>query len=394
MNKNGYFQSDKDGNVTKAPPKKQPPPFSGVTSWNDLTGRPFGESVIYYDAFTWTFNSDDADKYTVCEQLGLVRVSDATPTAEELKDATEYRTLFSGNSDPDAYPIGNIIDAGACIVNENQSVAVAYADNAEIEGAVFPKKGLYLKVQLYWFTSGIKTPNYRFESKFTKYIDIRYIRDMYGVAGEYSELIPETSVTTEYSNGVNVAYTVPFATMPSTVVKVVFNGAEYECIAKQTATPTGEIASYVGNGALLGKIGFFGEGHGEPFVYVAGEQDGQQMTMFAAAEAGTYTIAMYGDIERIVPVPAKYLPNLVITGDSVSGIFTANMSFEDASRALKSVGSCYLVYDVNTYVAICPLLEARVYPELINFTFKMDEGEIKVYFEASGVIEEQANGPS
>lgn len=46
MNKNGYFQSDKDGNVTKAPPKKQPPPFSGgVTSWNDLQDRPFGESV-------------------------------------------------------------------------------------------------------------------------------------------------------------------------------------------------------------------------------------------------------------------------------------------------------------------------------------------------------------
>ena len=73
-------------------------------------------------------------------------------------------------------------DLGIIAVNTNleagdpPTVVVAYADNVEFEGAVFPKKGLYVCVQLYWFTSSITIPGYRFEvGKTVKQLDPKFI---------------------------------------------------------------------------------------------------------------------------------------------------------------------------------------------------------------------------
>lgn len=280
MNKNGYFQSDKDGNVTKAPPKKQPPPFDGgVTSWNDLPDRPFGESV----------------ETVVLPEMTQVSAQVAGSGGIYFKGALRRQPVvgayYSFVLDGTKYPQMQLSEDYTLVI-EQDKLEIAFVDTDVI---VFTHDwDVEHTIEIYEVS--------------TSTIPIEYIKDMYGITYEQGELLAETSVTTADNGGVGMSYDVPFVTLPSTGAKVTFNGVEYECVLRYFEAE-GEVALGVGNGALLSALGTEAPDTGEPFAYVAMEMDGQQMAALITAEAGTYTIAMYGDIEKIVSVPAKYLPS-------------------------------------------------------------------------------------
>lgn len=71
----------------------------GVTSWNDLEDKPFGEIPVSGsggDTVTWdgTIGPEDLTYNTSEMSVGLHKVSDSTPTIEELQ-ASEVSCIIN-----------------------------------------------------------------------------------------------------------------------------------------------------------------------------------------------------------------------------------------------------------------------------------------------------------
>lgn len=143
MNKNGYFQSDKDGNVTKAPPKKQPPPFdSGVTSWNDLTDKPFGESVENVSVIEWDGTPTDVSFSSTVGSTTVTcyKVSDLTPDSTYLVGGRLVTPSLGADIEITAESISIVQSVG---MFSGGGAVIAYEDGAGAGGLVFPEKGIY-----------------------------------------------------------------------------------------------------------------------------------------------------------------------------------------------------------------------------------------------------------
>lgn len=70
----------------------------GVTSWNDLTDKPFGETVVPGDTLTWDGNTDGLVAVWVDEGVGLCKVSDAVVTKDDC--ANDLSVTITGMTIP------------------------------------------------------------------------------------------------------------------------------------------------------------------------------------------------------------------------------------------------------------------------------------------------------
>lgn len=110
-------------------------PTGGVTSWNDLEDRPFGE--VQGDTLNWdgTFSEDDL------VEGEFVRISDVVPTASDFSDGIvlsfgEGEVPISGEE-----AISYFQEDGLCNL-EYLLIIVPY-DGYDMEGIIFPKSGIY-----------------------------------------------------------------------------------------------------------------------------------------------------------------------------------------------------------------------------------------------------------
>lgn len=106
-----------------------------ITSWNDLTDKPFYESG---GTITWGGRGSDSS----LSGSGYYHVSDMTPKKDELIGAKyEWNSLLDGAI---SYTISNITENSAGNAYDSYYIAVALEDNVSLaNGTVLDKAGIY-----------------------------------------------------------------------------------------------------------------------------------------------------------------------------------------------------------------------------------------------------------
>lgn len=158
----------------------------GVSSWNDLTDKPFGETTVMGDTLTWDGNTDGLSNV-----LGLFyKVSDAIPTLADLQQGG--RIIFSGRVMP--FTASNVMDLGAygmgsncyiIMIGELYAVGVALqaGATATMEGmsVTFEEAGVYLlkNVQYDQYVSKLTIYNYtEFEGTVVNPLESKYLPEL------------------------------------------------------------------------------------------------------------------------------------------------------------------------------------------------------------------------
>lgn len=173
----------------------------GVTSWNDLTDKPFGEEIGVSD--TINYDGSDTEVRVGDDTMGLYfnLVSSDTPSAEQLIGGES--TIVDGLSGGEEFTItikdvniGMASDGKSLMVSGSQAAgetdlpffAVAYEDGVVFEAfnIAFPKKGIYLLAVMEYgtYTSKVYVPNYEFTTTVIKTIDEKYLpTSIFGTSG-------------------------------------------------------------------------------------------------------------------------------------------------------------------------------------------------------------------
>lgn len=114
-----------------------PESFSG--SWNDLTDKPFGE-VAGGNVIKWDGNTEGMTEvsFPVAEGMTYYKVSDLTPSAEEILEKNEVSLITRGNPQDIEVVDGGIISEGVIIVNDYNVF--------RYEETSFPANGLYFAI--------------------------------------------------------------------------------------------------------------------------------------------------------------------------------------------------------------------------------------------------------
>lgn len=124
--------------------KELPAGGGGVSSWNDLTDRPFGETTVTGDTLTWDGNTEGLECVDLTEMIGNVyyRVSDATPTLADFENGFTLTFFEGGILTETNIPIS---DTGmGVLVSDGWHIMIAMTDNINADGFVIDKKGVYL----------------------------------------------------------------------------------------------------------------------------------------------------------------------------------------------------------------------------------------------------------
>ena len=122
-----------DGGVAKRMPADM---VKGVTSWNDLPDRPFGEKSVVLE-----WDGDTTDKVVVTVPVGgLYKVYDTVVSLEGLT-VNEVITSDGKSVSASVSTLGN--GSFGVVSTEMTFIIVAAEDNFETMGQVFPEKGIY-----------------------------------------------------------------------------------------------------------------------------------------------------------------------------------------------------------------------------------------------------------
>ncbi len=115
----------------------------GVSSWNDLTDKPFGEVVETTNSITWDGNPEGKEIVSV-DGGAYVKVSDATITTAAMIGGS-YTTAFVSNESLveaiDESVIHTVAD-GFSIVGQRSDIAVVDKDEVNLDGIIFTR-GIY-----------------------------------------------------------------------------------------------------------------------------------------------------------------------------------------------------------------------------------------------------------
>ena len=174
----------------------------GVSSWNDLTDKPFYETTVMSDTLPWDGNTEGLD--SVMGMLYLV--SGAVPTLEDLQNGG---TLTGTNPDESMsieFTADMIMDAETAGMGTNiimiqgdaLPIFIATQDGATlIEGDIsipFEKAGIYFPNMEGSYISSFTINNYQFEDVEITPIDIKYLPKQLQI-GETTETIMGDTLT-------------------------------------------------------------------------------------------------------------------------------------------------------------------------------------------------------
>lgn len=166
------IEPDETGNVQIEFPEE-----SGVSSWNDLTDKPFYEetvtNVIPGLNIAWDGNMDDLPNFRVGRNL-VYRVSDITPTLEQLQTATAaLSNVSNGQPNGQTFKLSefSVLDNTDQVVSINGAVSVAVVYD---ESYGYPT-GLYLQNNYSLFISSLTSPDIENTSTELKTLDKKFL---------------------------------------------------------------------------------------------------------------------------------------------------------------------------------------------------------------------------
>lgn len=282
----------------------------GVSSWNDLTDKPFGDEVteIYGDTVTWDGNVDGHDAvgndiFTYC------RVSDAVPTMEDF--AKGGQIVFK-NPDGAEEVLGfdDLNDYGLGWIQSGYFVVIQQ-DNITTLGYTWKKTGVYFmkaddggiahtaSLTINGYT-GFKTVN-----KTVKTIDPKYLPEGGFGYSKMVEIVPETKYTLEDQGGgmMGAMIAEEFPMVAGETYDVVWNGVSYKCEALECDGPNGQTMVAIGDVAAMG-LPY--SSSGDPFVIATTR--GHNTSMIVALD-GSASVVVTIRYEEIRKLDTKYLPD-------------------------------------------------------------------------------------
>jgi len=132
------------------------------------------------------------------------------------------------------------------------------------------------------------------------------------------DVLPETTVEVDPDTGEGFSFTA-FELVEGNTYTVVWNGAEYSCVAQDFITPIDEEGNTAKLGLALGNVDLLtgGEGTGEPFAIVSilpefyGTTNGIPTMVFALDGSTTITVSIKEEGETVHKLDEKYLPDTV-----------------------------------------------------------------------------------
>lgn len=149
--------------------------LAAAKAYTDRQRLAYDESVSLGDTLTW--DGTPTDVYVDDGNYGVyAKVSDNTPTKEDLLDGR--LTILQNNTESDTY-LGNdtLLQDVADVLVVADYAFVVYADNALLDGIVFPKKGIYFAHGEAGYVKSLQTLAYTFTKGELKKLDKKYLPD-------------------------------------------------------------------------------------------------------------------------------------------------------------------------------------------------------------------------
>lgn len=289
----------------------------GVSSWNDLTDRPFYEATV-----DLIFNGDTTGKemHTLMPGIHYIKVSEDAidPNTITMKEFLFYTSVNGELSVKQLdLTILNYSEGVYIILHSDLPnipvVASVTADEAVIEGMRIGR-GVYF---LYANNNGATTYVNKVSYTYIKQLEEKYIElPFYDKSFYYPQMEEMVCNFGQDDSGIyawnnmipngdgSYALATNFNFMEGRTYRITFDGIEYMCKAfsAMLGTQSGE---GVGNMALLG-----GEDTGEPFLM--GTDGTSHLVCFTPSSEASHTLYVELLVENIKPLPEKYLPKEAI----------------------------------------------------------------------------------
>lgn len=341
----------------------------GVTSWNDLTDKPFYEEIIeIFPETTVTLDTPDGTCYYT--QLDTVIDLKVSETYIVNWNGVEYeRVCIVAN---------NYIYLG----NDNQV-------GGENTGEPFFIYKLNGATTIQSLEDLLQEVALSITQKNIHYLDPKYIKDMYYTeTGGIVEILPETTVASDEDMAAIPAITL----VEGETYTVTWNGVEYKTICQLTATD-GQLVYFMGDFYTYSDGAYGTEATGEPFLITAFTPEGAALAginVMVASLTGespvTFSITGSGG-ETIHPIPAKYIPDpetidITINEDGETGTAPISFAIAYAMSSAKLQSSIRLIHSgVFTYeYAVTRVLKHDVLSKTIVFYIsKYDDSGLSNY---------------
>jgi hypothetical protein len=150
----------------------------GVSSWHDLTDKPFGETTVMGDTLTWDGNTDGL---TPIGDI-MYHISDVIPTVEDLQNGGILTVNIGGELMSVPFTVDIIIPMGencvSVMLEGMPFVVIAMSDSIDLgNGMILPKSGVYfLHMEGEMTVASLTLNGYaKFEATEIKTIDKKYL---------------------------------------------------------------------------------------------------------------------------------------------------------------------------------------------------------------------------
>ena len=273
----------------------------GVSSWNDLTDKPFYEETTTVGGDTLTWDGNTEGLATVGGMFFLV--SEQCPTLADMPNGFIERTSNGMEQTWSKEQLQVVFEeSGICA---GEAVFIVYQDNFTIEDFVtFPKAGIYF-VSAEGYADSLTIPGYTgfaTEQTVVKPIDTKYLPEalQFGES-ENAVLLPPTQFVGGLIANALVALGSNIELVDGHTYTVNWNGVDYEAVCYMAQTSFAEDkVPVVGNPLPQG-----GADNGLPFV-IGGNEQGVMAWPLDGSTGATVSIKGY-HVKQIDP---KYLPKV------------------------------------------------------------------------------------
>jgi hypothetical protein len=205
---------------------------SGVSSWNDLTDKPFGEKTVMGDTLTWDGNTDGLEtgsQLYYSETTILYRISEETPRLSDFSDGFSVN-IFGSEMSFDGSYAADFCGVGTALCTDY--IFIIYEDDVTIENEpsvsvyTFPKKGIYAKEFLE--LTSLTIPGYNgFERTEITPLPNKYLPESHQFGSEIKDVVVfDSDITLDEGY---FAFDKPLNLKKGKKYNVSINGIDYFC---------------------------------------------------------------------------------------------------------------------------------------------------------------------
>lgn len=287
---------------------------------NDPTADNYIQNRTHYEEYenvpvekpltiTWNGNTDGKVQVfdsTSGESQPIFKISDQILTEEQFRGSTltiNGYTAPLANMWDDELANGNIICREDITAFMNPPFCAVRADNVNLNGLLFPKKGVYAYNDGgYYYSRIVTTYTGTEKQKVIHHLDPKYIKDMYyedSTEVIETTIFPQETVVVESNTNGYPENTCVFEV--GETYYIYYDDIVYECIAQNWSG----WGIWVGNEKYLN---YESNIVGMPFAVMVDENNGS-MCLFG--QEGTHTLRISIKNPKVYPLAEKYIPDTI-----------------------------------------------------------------------------------